>query len=131
MRIVRVIALALLIGLLAAPALAADKTDIVVLINGDRITGEIKEMTYGQLKVKTEDIGTLYIEWEKIASITTNQELQVEMADGRRFFGPAPEPASTAGSIRLMKSWYGEEPVSVELSISDIVRLAAGQPQAA
>ena len=121
----RLVAAALLIGLLAAPAFAADKTDVVVLVNGDHITGEIREMTYGQLKLKTDDIGTLYIEWEKIASITTTQELQVEMADGRRFFGPSPEPASKAGMIRLMKSWYGEEPVPVELSISDIVRLAA------
>jgi hypothetical protein len=123
-RIMRLVALALLIGLPAAPAIAADKTDVVVLVNGDRITGEIKEMSYGQLTLKTEDIGTIYIEWEKIASMTTTQELQVEMADGRRFFGPAPEPASMTGSIRLMKSWYGEEPVPVELSISDIVRLA-------
>jgi len=52
---------ALLFGFWALPALAA-KTDVVVLLNGDRITGEVKELSYGQLKFKTDDMGTLYIE---------------------------------------------------------------------
>jgi hypothetical protein len=119
-----VVALALLVSLLAASALAAPKTDIVVLVNGDRITGEIKELAYGQLTLKTEDIGTIYIEWDKIASITTTQLLQVEMTDGRRMFGFAPEPAPVAGKIRLMIGQFGGSPTPVDLPIYDIVRMA-------
>ena len=124
MRIMRTVALALLIGLPAAPAFA-DKTDVIVLINGDHLTGEIKELSYGQLTFKTDDMGTLNIEWDKIASITTTQVLQVEMTDGRRLFGTAPEPALTTGTIRILIDQFGESPTPVELPIYDIVRLAA------
>ena len=59
--------LALSANLLAMPAVAA-KTDVIVLINGDHITGEVKDLSYGQLKFKTDHMGTIYIEWDKIVS---------------------------------------------------------------
>ena len=61
--------LALAASLLAMPAIAA-KTDVIVLVNGDRITGEVKNLSYGQLKFKTDHMGTVYIEWDKIASVS-------------------------------------------------------------
>ena len=73
----------------------------MVLLNGDRITGEVKELAYGQLKFSTDDMGTLYIEWSKIASLTTAQQLQVELADGRRVFGQAPEAGVSRGALSL------------------------------
>ena len=123
MKIISFIALLLPIGLLAAPAHAA-KTDIVVPLNGDHITGEVKELSYGQLKFKTDDMGTIYIEWNKIASLRTKQLLQVELADGRRVFGQAPEAGSTSASIRLLGGQSGNEAVPVELALSDVVRVA-------
>lgn len=115
---------ALLFGFWALPALAA-KTDVVVLLNGDRITGEAKELSYGQLKFKTDDMGTLYIEWTKIASLTTTQELQVELADGRRLFGPAPEAGEQRGALRLAAgtSTTGST-MPTDVPMLDIVRLA-------
>lgn len=118
------VTLPLLLVLAAAPVLAA-RTDIVVLVNGDRITGEVRELSYGQLKYKTDDMGTIYIEWTKIASLTTTQVLQVELADGRRLFGRAPESGATAGSLRIRSRVTGaEERVPVEVPMTDIVRLA-------
>jgi hypothetical protein len=120
----RLAALALSIGLPATPALPADKTDIVVLVNGDRITGEVKELLYGQLTYKTDDMGTIYIEWDKIVSLKTTQVLQVELADGRRFFGQAPEAASKSAALRLLSRTGGGVRVPVELAMSDVVRVA-------
>lgn len=39
----------------------AAKTDIVMLLNGDRITGEVKELAYDQRRFATEDMGSFYI----------------------------------------------------------------------
>jgi hypothetical protein len=119
----RFITLLLPFGLLAAPALAA-KTEVVVLQNGDHITGEVKELSYGQLKFKTDDMGTIYIEWAKIASLTSKQLLQVELADGRRVFGKAPEAGSSTASLRLLGGQTGDEQVPVYLPFSDVVRVA-------
>ena len=45
---------------------ARDKTDVVRLKNGDRITGEIKELERGKLTVKTDSMGTLSIELKDV-----------------------------------------------------------------
>jgi len=124
--------LLLLFGVVAVPVPAwAAKTDIVVLLNGDRITGEVKELAYGQLKFSTDDMGTLYIEWSKIASLTTAQQLQVELADGRRVFGQAPEAGVSRGALSLRGGApAGAVVVPMEVPMSDVVRvvtLGAGE----
>jgi len=32
-------------------------------------------------------MGTVNIDWEEVVNLTSNQDLQVEIADGRRYFG--------------------------------------------
>jgi hypothetical protein len=121
-RLVQLSVIALALGLLATPALAA-KTDVIVLDNGDRITGEVQELASGQLKFKTDHMGTLYIDWTHIVSLMTAQELNIELVDGKRLFGAAPERASSAGAIRLLSVQPGQTPVPVEVSIPDVVEL--------
>ena len=60
----------LLLGL-ADPILAAPKTDVVELLNGDRITCEIRKLDRGKLTVKTDGI----------AGVRVNHMLNV-MVDG-------------------------------------------------
>jgi len=66
---------------------AAPKTDVVVLINGDHITGEVKSLEYNRLKLSTDHMGTIYIEWDKIASLQSDQYLLLERTDGTRYYG--------------------------------------------
>ena len=73
--------------ILGASPVYAEKTDVVVLRNGDRITGEIKELRRGMLKYKTDDMSTIYIEWDKITQITSKHVFEVEMRSGQRIFG--------------------------------------------
>lgn len=65
----------------------AAKTDAVLLVNGNTITGEIKSLEFGALRYSTDSMGTVSIDWEDIVSITTRQTLQVEVSDGTRYFG--------------------------------------------
>jgi hypothetical protein len=48
--------------LLGGSADAQPKTDVVRLLNGDRITGEVIALERGRLQLKTDDAGTIYIE---------------------------------------------------------------------
>src|ERR1700690_1738664 len=100
-------AAALAYGFLATPALA-ERTDVVVLDNGDRITGEVLELSAGQLKFKTDHVGTLYIDWTHMVSLTTAQRLNIELLDGKRLYGAAPERAADTGVIRLLSEQPGE-----------------------
>ena len=78
----------------------AQRTDVVTLANGDRITGEIVALDRGQLEFKTDDAGTLYFEWDKLASVVANRQLEMVTNDGRRFLGHL-EPAD-ARSLRIV-----------------------------
>jgi hypothetical protein len=97
----------------------AAKSDVVVLVNGDRITGEVKELAYGQLKFATDGMGTLYIEWAKIASLTTTRTLQVEMLDGRRLIGNGAARGETSATLRLS----GAAPQ--DLPLGEVARITA------
>ena len=70
----------------ASPAWAV-KTDTVVLANGDRFTCEVKLLERGRLKVDTDNLSTVYIEWGTIASVTTSGTFQVETSSGLRLLG--------------------------------------------
>jgi hypothetical protein len=65
----------------------AAKTDVLVLRNGDRITGEIKSLDRGKLSYGTDDAGTLSIEWVKVARLSSPHPFEVEMAWGQRYIG--------------------------------------------
>jgi putative salt-induced outer membrane protein YdiY len=80
------IVLACLALVWSAPAMAA-KTDLVVLNNGDRITGEVKGLDRGRLKYSTDSMGTIYIEWKDIDTLVSKEFHRVRVRDGRLYFG--------------------------------------------
>ena len=82
---IRILMSALL--LLGVPSVASAGTDVVVFDNGDRLTGEIKSLERGKLRFKTEATDTISIEWDNVAFLSSDQNIQVETYDGRRFLG--------------------------------------------
>jgi uncharacterized protein DUF481 len=74
--------------LFVCPAVGlAAKTDVVVLRNGDTITGEVKGLSRGKLDYDTDDAGRLAIEWVKVARVTSIHSFEVEVTSGKRYFG--------------------------------------------
>jgi hypothetical protein len=67
--------------------LCAQKTDLVILANGDRLTGEIKGVSQGKLDYSTDDAGRPSIEWEKVVRITSVHSFEVEVRSGLKYFG--------------------------------------------
>ena len=80
-------AVAAVVLLWAAAAAAQGRTDVVTLANGDRITGEVVRLDRGQLELKTDDIGTLYLEWDNVLAVVANRLVEVTTYDGRVFLG--------------------------------------------
>ena len=104
----------LLLCLLVLPSLAEahGKTDVITLYNGDRITGEIVSLLGGRMALSTDAMGTINIEWKEIASLDSNYNYEVRLANGERFFGSV-KPASVPGSVAL-KDVFGERNLSWE-----------------
>ena len=100
---------------------AQGKTDVVYLANGDRITGEVDRLERGRLEFKTDDAGTLYLEWDKLRSVVTTRVVQVLISDGRTFLGSL--AATTDRSIAVVGSGGTESlPMSEVTLITPIGR---------
>jgi hypothetical protein len=75
------------VALLAANAVADEDTDMVVFKNGDRLTGEMKSLSRGQLSFDTDPTGTINIEWHKVAYLRVDRDVQVQTQSGVLYFG--------------------------------------------
>lgn len=109
--------IAVLLLLWVSDVAEAAKTDVVLLVNGNTITGEIKSLEFGSLRYSTDSMGTVTIDWEDIVSITTKQTLQVEVSDGTRYFGVLD---SAEDRFEIKVRTQSEE---VDLHTSRIVRI--------
>jgi len=109
--------LALLFFMFLSPAAQAEKTDVVILINGNAVTGEVKSLEFGALRYSTDSMGTVNIDWEDIVSVTSQQDLQIELTDGTRHFGKL-FPAGDGFYVRIVTA--SQEFV---IASSEIVRI--------
>jgi hypothetical protein len=97
---VGLVAVLLLAFILAAVPAAAQKTDIVVLLRGDRLTCEIDRLERGRLVVKTDDLGTVYVEWDKVREVTAAASFEIDDQDGNRYLG-ALSPGAAEGEMTV------------------------------
>ena len=116
MRYLRDCLIALALLSISAAATAA-RTDTVLLVNGNAITGEIEHYEFGDLEYGTDSMGTVNIDWEDVVGITSNQSLQVEVVDGTKYFGSL-EAAEERFHINVITAAG-----PVELSMRRIVRM--------
>ncbi len=77
--------LALIVLLVTGTALA--KTDVVIFKNGDRLTGEVKSLERGHMRFKTDATDTISIEWDEVAYLSSDHNIQVETLLGARYLG--------------------------------------------
>ena len=77
----------ILVSFVATPALAREKSDVIWMNNGDRITGEIKQLEHGKLRLGTDSFGEIRIEWDDISRIESDFAFQFERTDGTRVTG--------------------------------------------
>jgi hypothetical protein len=74
--------------LLAAPLFAGEKTDVLVMKNGDHLTCEVKQLQDGVLYVSLDyAAGTIAVDWNEVARVETKNLFHVETADGSRYTG--------------------------------------------
>ena len=95
----------------------ANKTDIVHMRNGDRVTGEIKALFRGRLEFKTDHMGTLFIDWEDIDEIVSATGHSVELADGERFYGSLQKPETA--DVLMVSTDQGD----IGIPVSDVTNM--------
>jgi hypothetical protein len=107
-------------ALFCAPASAydRDKSDVVVLRNGNYLTGDILSLEYGTLSLKTDQMGTLRIEWPAVRSVSSKFAFAVERIGGAKYYGVI--TTSDDGSTMLVT---GQDGV-VQVKIDEVERLS-------
>src|SRR3974390_3154681 len=87
------------------PAIAREKSDVLVMRNGDRLTCEIKNLTADVLYVSLDyALGTVSIDWFKIDHVESKQLFVVKTAEGSVYSGTLTMPKTA-----------GERPVSIKI----------------
>ncbi len=93
--------------LFSLPALA-QKTDVIVLFNGDRVTCDIRSYDAGRLSVKTDIASDISVKWNKIVSITSTKEFEIETTDGFTHYGTL-APSDPPGKLRVVSEAETED----------------------
>ena len=84
-----------LLLLFALPLSARDKSDVLVMRNGDRLTCEIKSLESGALSISLDyAAGTVSINWGKVDHVESKQLFLVKTQDGLVYSGGLATPAT-------------------------------------
>jgi Protein of unknown function, DUF481 len=106
--------------LIAAPVAARSKIDVIVMANGDKMTGEIKGLNAGVLRVDLDYVdGTISLQWLKVARVESAQLFIVGTQDGSSYTGTL--LTSHSGINRIEVAEPEQTPVTIEQA--DIVKL--------
>jgi hypothetical protein len=74
--------------MLSFPLLAREKADVLVMRNGDRLTGEIKRLDSNVLYLRLDYVlGTISVNWSKVDHIESKQLFLVKTQDGSVYSG--------------------------------------------
>jgi hypothetical protein len=95
----------------------AQRADIVILKNGSNIVGEIRKLDRGKLEFKTDNISTIYIEWEAVDFIQSKDLFDIETITGQHYFGSLEKTSESGKKVVIT------DPGDVILALIDIVRI--------
>jgi hypothetical protein len=68
-------------------AKAGSKVDTIFFQNGNKLTGEVKTLRNNELKVSTDDAGTISIQWDHVDSIIVLNSMRITLENGEILFG--------------------------------------------
>ncbi|TFH22048.1 MAG: DUF481 domain-containing protein, partial [Bacteroidia bacterium] len=77
----------LLVLVFACDSMASGKIDTIYFQSGDRVTGEVKSLNNNQLRLSTDDAGTIQVEWNKIDSVKILNSMRIVLQSGDVFYG--------------------------------------------
>src|ERR1035437_6900089 len=105
--------------LLVAPLFGREKSDVIVMKNGDRLTCEIRGVDSGVLYVKLDYIlGTSSVQWSKVDHLESRQLFIVKTENGLVFTG-------TLSAAELQ----GDRPMKIEVIVSPETKVTIERTQ--
>ncbi len=111
-------ALSSLVAFLVYPAFARPKTDVIVMKNGNILTGEVKNLSNGVLHVDLDYVdGTIQIDWLKVVRLESTYLFRVSLQDGSTYSAKIVSRESLPGApVQIEIQPVGEEPQVIDRS---------------
>ena len=115
-----------LLLILSCPAAQAKRHDLIIMKNGDHITGEVKKLEQGILYIEPEYVSTAFgVDWFQVASIHSAAGYQVVLKDGNHLAGNIEKSAAgnVDGSDFKVRTTEGE----VSIPAGNVVNIESKQ----
>ena len=87
MRISKSYLILLLVGVFISCNIQAQKIDTIYFQHGDRFTAEVKSLENNQLRLSTDDAGTIRVEWNKVDSVKILNNMRIVLDQGGILYG--------------------------------------------
>lgn len=108
--------------LVATPLCGKRKDDVVVMANGDKFTGEIKALQFGELVFKSDYMkDSVYLDWKKVKVLESKDTFIVSLSDGTRATGLIGEAITSGETSKDFK--IVAEGETVQVSPSEVVTI--------
>jgi putative salt-induced outer membrane protein YdiY len=99
--------------LFACPLFGKRKDDVVVMKNGDKFTGEIKSLQYGELIFKSDYMkDSVHLDWKQVETLQSQDTFIIALSDGERvtgFIGKEETPDHGSKAFRIIATGVGVE----------------------
>ena len=96
-------------------AVAKHKDDVVVLHNGDRMTGEIKSLEQGVLSFKADYMSdSVRLDWKRVARIESKDQYIIILINGRLYTGTLDLVSRSRGVVENVEIRAGNDTVKVK-----------------
>jgi hypothetical protein len=114
---------------LTLPLFAREKTDVIVMKNGDRFTGEVKGLNAGVLSVDLDYVdGSISVQWSQVARLESSQLFVVNMQDGTVYAGTI-TTAEAAANQPMKMNIAGAEEKTVAIETKRIAKMSETSQQ--
>jgi putative salt-induced outer membrane protein YdiY len=120
----RVVPLALVV-LWACSSFGKRKDDVVIMKNGDKFTGEIKALKYGELIFKSSYMkDDVHLDWKEVKAMESQDTFIVGLSDGKRVTGFISKDGGDAGgSDSAAQFKIVAEGTAVDVAPSDVIAI--------
>ena len=113
--------------LCASPLFGKRKDDVVIMKNGDKFTGEIKALQYGELIFKSDYMkDSVHLDWKRVESLQSKDTFIVSLTNGTRVTGLIGKETTSSEDGKDFR--IVGEGTAVDVTISDVI--AIGQREA-
>ena len=120
-------ALIALMLLCACPLFGKRKDDVVIMTNGDKFTGEIKSLQYGELIFKSDYMkDSVHLDWKRVKTLQSKDTFIVSLTNGTRVTGLIGKELTSTDDDKDFK--IVADGAAVEVATSEVI--AIGQREA-